>query len=157
MPFAMLAPRRVAGMESFVLPIRIAMIFAMPSASAVALPAAMACPMIARRIAMIFAMLPPVRIGRVQVPVIPPGIAMVGPMAGIGLTVAVAGPHDVDRCVRMLRSSLNLLGALGSPGFNPCGPLGAPWCTVNFDIVGVSGVTALAFTSGFLILGDGGH
>jgi len=57
----------------------------------------------------------------------------------------------------MLRSSLNLLGALGSPRFNPGRPLGAPWCTVNFDIIGVSGVAALAFMSAFLILGDGGH
>jgi len=57
----------------------------------------------------------------------------------------------------MALPSLDLWKALGTPDFRPCSPLGAPWCTVNFDIVGVSGVAALPFTSNFLILGDGGH
>lgn len=77
MPLAMFAPVRVAGVELIVLPIHVAMIFAMPGAPVVALPASMLRPMIARLIAMIFAMLPPSRIGGVQVPVIPPGIAMI--------------------------------------------------------------------------------
>ncbi len=95
MPTAMLAPRRVAGVKFSVLPIRVAMIFTMPTTAAVALPTAMSRPMIARHFAMIFAMLPPVRIGRVQVPMIPSGITVVFPMRAAWLIVAVVRGGDV--------------------------------------------------------------
>ena len=70
-------------MEFSMLPIRVAMKFAMPSAAAVAFPTAVLGAMIALHIAMVHAMLPPGRIGRVQIPVILPGIAMIIPMAAI--------------------------------------------------------------------------
>ena len=125
MPIAMLAPRRVAGMELSMLPIRVAMIFAMPTASAVAVPAAMLRPVIARHIAMISAMLPPGRIGSVQVAMILPGVAMVGPMAAAGLTVMVARRSDGDSALDLMLLRLPALGALGMRGFDTRGAFGA--------------------------------
>ncbi|MDQ3080423.1 MAG: hypothetical protein M3R03_10570 [Pseudomonadota bacterium] len=157
MPVAMLAPVGVAGVKFTMLAIHVAMIVTMPAAPAATVPAAMLRAMIASLVAMEVAMLTPARIGRMQVPVLPSRVSMGGPMAGAGLTVAVAWSHNIDVRIRMSRPSFDLLGALGTPRFRPFGPLGAPCCTVHFATVGVSGVAAHAFMPTFLILGEGGH
>jgi len=122
MPTAMLAPRRVAGMELTMLAIRVAMIFAMSTASAIPVPATMLGPMIARHIAMIPAMLPPRRIGRVQGPMLPPGIAMIGLVAAARNIVTVAGRSDRDLVIDVLHLALNPFGALGMRCFDTRSP-----------------------------------
>ncbi len=137
--------------------IQITMIFAMPGTPAVTVPAAMLRPMIPRLVAMKYAMLAPARIGRVQVPVILSDIAMVSPMAAAGMIVAVAGHNDIDMMtVRPPGRSLNLLGALGTPRFDPIGPLRpGPW-TIIFAMVGL-GKMAVATRLAVLLLSEGRH
>jgi len=122
MPIAMLAPRRIARMEFSVLTIRVAMIFPMASAAAVAVPAPMLSSMIALHIAMILAMLPPSRIGRVQVAMIAPGIAMVVLVAAAWMIVSVARRDDVGVVVDLLHLAIGSFGAFDT--LHPLHPLG---------------------------------
>ena len=77
-------------MEFAMLTIHVAMIIAMPGALAVAVPAPMLRSMVALLIAMIFAMLPPIGIGRMKVAMILPDIAMIVAVATARIAVAVA-------------------------------------------------------------------
>ncbi len=135
-------------MKFTMLPIQIAMIVAMPAAPAATVPAAMLRPMIPRLVAMKYAMLAPVRIGRMQVPMVPPRIAMIFPVRAAWLVVAVVRGGDVE-LVALLRLALDLprtpellslpLGALelldltleasrglDTPGLHALRPFGAP-------------------------------
>ena len=112
-------------MKFSMLAIRVAMIFAMSAASAIAVPATMLGPMIAGHIAMIPAMLPPRRIGRVQGAMLPPGIAMVGLVAAARMIVAVDRRSDGDLVIDVLHLALDPFGALGMRSFDTHSPFGA--------------------------------
>jgi hypothetical protein len=130
-------------MKFAMLAIHVAMIVAMPAAPAVTVPATVFRAMIPLLVAMKIAMLTPAWVGRVQVPMLSPRIAVEGAVAAAGLAVAVVWPHDVDMCVRLLRPLLDLLRPLDTAGFRPFGPLGAlgaPCCTAHFGTVGLGGV-----------------
>lgn len=118
-------------MELTVLPINVAMIFAMPGASAVTLPAAVLRPMIARQIAMTFAMLPPGRIGGMQVAMIAPDIAMIFPMTAARMVVTVLLRGNSSSGVDLRRLALDPLGALSTLGFIAYCAFGASSRTVT--------------------------
>jgi hypothetical protein len=139
------------------LPIHVAVIIAMPTAPAAAVPAAMFRAMIPRPVAMIFAVLTPARIGGVQILVILSYIAMISPMAAAGSSAAVRCRLGIGMWVRMLRPSLDLLGALGTPDLHLCSPLGAPFGTIALAIRVSSTAPVAIIMVAILVLGDGRH